>query len=193
MSSFWKRFAAIVGGGTGVAALPFFASLGKIEPPWPPHVGILSSVVILVIALLMWFGAEHSRTSRKRARRPAIVWPLLALVLGLVGYLVLLSMFTEAVPGEERRLVRGFTCNQDSLDLHPQECPHVPVFRIDQALWDEFSIWTPWSITLVRMALLLTWFLFLGGLVSLIGLVAARNRKGGRSISPGVSSPPAGT
>ena len=69
--------------GAALAALPFFASLADLQPPWPPAIGFVSSALVLLSSLLAW---EWTRRSRIRNRRLLTLASVALTVIGLFGY-----------------------------------------------------------------------------------------------------------
>src|SRR5688500_10025492 len=63
---FFRDIVAVVGFGSAFAAIPLFASMENLQPPWPSSIAYVSSAVILVATLLAWeFGPGLSRRQRR--------------------------------------------------------------------------------------------------------------------------------
>ena len=110
MDQYLRDLLKVVGIGGAFALLPALAALAGLSPPWPPAIGGVSALLILVFSLIVWEWVRKSRTAHRRA------WILSALVLtltGLFGYLILYSLFIEPVPGTDERVIRGFTCTPE--------------------------------------------------------------------------------
>ena len=150
--------------GTG-AAVPFFAYVAKIAPPWPPGVMLLTALTELVsLVLVFQFLRTKGRKSVNRAM--AIIAPLLFLT--SLGYLVLLSVFTYVPPHTTERFTKGFVCRPNIQALYPKECPLVSREILSGAQYIAENIWTDWSVQLMQVAIPCFWlaaFILLSGLI----------------------------
>jgi hypothetical protein len=181
MDQYLRDLLKVVGIGGAFALLPALAVLAGLSPPWPPAIGGVSALLILVFSLIVWEWVRKSRTSHRRA------WILAALVLtlaGLFGYLILYSLFIEPVPGTDERAIRGFTCTPDALKVHKQACPDLPREALEDAEWESLKLWTRQSVTLVRLGLAVSWLVFTAGLIATVGAILAGRRLKAPAANP---------
>jgi uncharacterized membrane protein YfcA len=173
MDQYLRDLLKVVGIGGAFALLPALAALAGLAPPWPPAIGGVSALLVLVFSLIVWEWVRKSRTSSRR------IWIVAALFLtltGLIAYLLLYSLFIEPVPGTDERVVRGFTCTADALTVYPKACPDLPREALADAEWEAHALWTRQSVTLVRMGLALSWLVFTAGLIATVGAILAGRR-----------------
>lgn len=173
MDQYLRDLLKVVGIGGAFALLPALAALAGLSPPWPPAIGGVSALLILVFSLIVW---EWVRKSRTTSRRKWIIWALVLTLSGLVGYLTLYSLFIEPIPGTDERVIRGFTCTADAQLVHGSKCPDLPREALQDAEWEAPALWTRSSITLVRMGLALSWLIFTAGLIATVGAILAGRR-----------------
>lgn len=143
-----------------VAIVPLFAMLGGVDPPWPAGSGYMS--ILLVIAGIL--GGRQllaQRSEKDRSRQTATTSTAAA---GLVLYLVLYSLFVETIPHSDVRVTKGFVCTADALLVYGKTCPSLPRDALRDAEWETMALWTGWSVTIIRIALVMTWSAFIGGL-----------------------------
>jgi hypothetical protein len=178
IDSYLKNLIKVLAVGAAFAGIPLFAALARLEPPWPPAMGYVSSALVLLAALVAW---EWTRGAKVRHRRRWILAGTLVTVGGLFGYLALYSFFVEAVPGASARVIRGYECLPDAVEAFPGQCPDLPRESIEDAGWETTRLWTRKSITTVRLGLALSWLLFTAGLILTLGSVVAGRDVGGRS------------
>jgi hypothetical protein len=84
-------------------------------------------------------------------------------------YLTMLSQFTFTEPHSNLRSVKGFVCTNDALIVYRDLCPWLHDDQLAEAEWEAPRLWTLWSITLVRIAVVTLWSLSFTSLASLIG------------------------
>lgn len=174
MDQYLRDLLKIIGIGGLFAALPAVVALAGLEPPWPPAIGGVSALLVLVSSLLVW---EWVRNARQAHRRGWILAAVLLTSIGLVGYLILYSLFIEPIPdGRGERVIRGFACTADALAVYGDKCPDLPREALADAEWESVALWTRQSVTIVRLGLALTWILFIAGLISTIGAILAGRR-----------------
>ena len=178
MDEYLKNLLKVLGVGAAFATLPLFASLAKLEPPWPPAIGYVSAALILLASLIAW---EWNRKSRQVHRRRWIVAGLALTLLGLLSYLILYSMFIEPIPGSDERVVRGYECNARALAVHGDLCPDLPREALMDAEWEALALWTRSSVTVARVLLTLAWLVFVTGLIACIGAIVAGRQFGGKA------------
>ena len=151
-------------------ALPVLAALAGVAPPWPRGAATLTALLEIVTLILIYHWV--SRLSRAGLsslfRRLA---PVMALF--LVAYLVLFSMFVFTLPTNGEPVVKGFACTPNAAALAERfgdACPFLGRDALAAATYEVDRLWTIASITLVRLALFVTW---LGFFLSFVAFVAA--------------------
>lgn len=150
--------------GTG-AAVPFFAYVAKIAPPWPPGIMLLTALTELV-CLILAFQFLRTRGRNTVNRAMAIMAPLL--FLASLGYLTLFSVFTYVTPHTNERFTKGFVCKPDIERLYPGECPMIGRNVLAESQYNAEAIWTDWSIELMQVLISSFWiaaFMLLSGLI----------------------------
>lgn len=170
ISGYLTGLRKVLGFGAAFASLPLLASLARLEPPWPPGIGFVSSALILLSALLAW---EWTRRARIGNRRALILASAALTSIGLFSYLALYSLFVEPIPGSSERVIRGYACSPEALQVYGDSCPDLPRDALKDAEWEAVVLWTRSSVTLVRLGLALSWLVFTAGLVGAVGAVVA--------------------
>lgn len=173
MEAYLRNLAKVLGIGAAFAAIPLFASLAALQPPWPPAIGQVSAALVLLASLAAW---EWTRKARRVHRRRWVVVATVLTLCGLFGYLLLYSMFVEDVPNTDVRLVRGYRCTADALLVYGDACPDLPSDALRDAEWEPLNLWTRSSVTMVRIALTASWLIFTAGLIAAVGSVVAGRR-----------------
>jgi TIR domain len=82
---------------------------------------------------------------------------LLLLAAGL--FLALMSRYTFTIPSSGEVAVKGFVCTPEARQIYPLTCPDDDLDALRSAEYEATRIWQPWSVDLVRLGLLLSWFL----------------------------------
>jgi hypothetical protein len=173
MLDYLKNIQEVLKVGGAIAALPIVAAVVGLSPPWPPAIAGVSALLILVASAVVW---EWVKDARRGTRR---VWVLAALFLtltGLVGYLLLYSLFIEPIPGTDERVIRGYTCTPEALLVHKAACPDLPREALADAEWEAVKLWTRQSVTVVRLGLAVSWLVFTAGLIATVGAILAGRR-----------------
>ena len=146
--------------------LPVAAAFLALDPPWPSGIGYISAALVAGGAAWAHFGAGPGTLVSKRWVKAIVV----ALIVITIGYLSLLSMFVETIPGTAVRVVKGFTCTPDALLVYGDSCPALGRDALRDAEWEAATLWTSSSVMLVRIALAACWLALVAGLA----LAAAR-------------------
>jgi hypothetical protein len=189
IESYLRRITGVLAIGAAFASIPLFASLSRLEPPWPPAIGYVSAALVLIGSLIAW---EWTRAAALRHRRR---WILVATILTLAAlsvYLTLYSLFVETVPGTSARLIRGYACTSEAEQVQNMlgnQCPDLPREALEDAGWNPYELWTRSSITMVRLGLVLSWLIFTAGLVVVVGAIVA-GREAGAGGLPEVGTDP---
>ena len=174
MGRFLQNILGLFGFIALISPVPVFVALADLEPPWPPAIPTLSSIILLVFAVLAW---EWTRKSRRGLRRGWMVTSLVVMLVSLFGYLALNSYFVEYAPGSDLRAIRGYECTNAAAELYP-DCPDLPREALEDAGWESVKLWTRASVTNVRLLLVLGWLAFMAGLIGIIGSVIAGRQVG---------------
>jgi hypothetical protein len=177
IASYLRNLTGVLATGAAFAALPLFASLADLQPPWPPAIGYVSAAFVLIGSLAAW---EWTRAAKVRNRRLWIIIATGVTLLGLVSYLTLYSMFIEIIPASGIRVIRGYECTSDALLLYGDQCPDLPRQALQDASWETVDLWTRSSVTKVRLGLAFSWLIFTAGLVLAVGSIVAGRKAGSR-------------
>jgi hypothetical protein len=158
-------------GGSIVA--PLSDLVFKIGPPYPSGVSIITSIVELLVlmGIFQFWNSLSARAINKR-----LVIALNVAAISFILYLILLGTATFIEPVGQQRLVKGFW-------LRPEAAAQIETIRkkpgkagytIDEFLRgkenDPELVWTMFSITFMRIALILTWLAMFVGLAGFIGM-----------------------
>ncbi|WP_147149440.1 hypothetical protein [Reyranella soli] len=146
----WKW---IVVAGSG----PFIAKFLGVAPPWPAALPFITAAFMLVAIVLVY--QIYKRSSRKTVNKVLIRFSVL-LVAAFFLYLAIYSEFTFDVPlpnGSSVVRIKGFVCNDVALTVHEKSCPWLGERELSGAEWTPENLWRSWSITVVRLMLVLTW------------------------------------
>ena len=170
LDTYLRDLTKVLGIGAGFASIPLILSLASLQPPWPPAIGYVSAVLVLVSALLAW---EWNRSARQASRRKWIIAGTTLSIMGLGSYLLCYSLFIETVPDTGLRIIRGYTCTPDAKLVYKDVCPDLPREALRDAEWESPILWTRASLSVVRLALTFTWLGFIAGLVISTGSVIA--------------------
>ncbi len=180
LNAYLKNLVTVLGVGAGFAAIPLFAQLASLEPPWPPAIGTVSAALVLLASLGAW---EWARQGRLASRRRLFLAAVVLTLGGLIAYMWLYSSFVEPVPGAKLRVVRGFVCTAEAQQLYGQACPDLPRDALRGAEWEALALWTRDSVTGARLGLVVSWLVFTSGLIAAVGAIIA-GRKIGAGAAP---------
>lgn len=166
---FFKEVLKVIGYGAAFAAIPLFASMENLQPPWPTAIAYVSAAVILVATLIAWeFGSSLTKNQRRIMLMIAIVLTLM----GLFSYLYLYSNFV-IVLDEADRVIIGYECNLPTSKVYPTICPNLGKMELERASYDPTALFTKDSLTNVRMLLVASWLVFVAGLMAAVGWAVA--------------------
>jgi hypothetical protein len=174
MESYLAKLIRVLGVGAAFATLPLLAAFSKLEPPNPPAIAYVSSALILLAALIAWeWGQGASRTLR---RRRVMVSAVLC-VAALLAYMYVYLSFVENIPGSEIRIVRGYVCTPQAIEVYREYCPDIPKAMIAEANWETKTLWTRQSVANVEIMLVAAWLVFTAGLIGAVGSIVSGERK----------------
>jgi hypothetical protein len=166
-----KDFRSVLGLATkGVVAAPLAALFVDFGPSWPSAMPVLTSVwelIVLILVFEFWYGA-----ARRRQRRRMIGLGLL-LGLSFAAYLLILSEYTTTNPAGGL-VVHGYSVLPDV------QRTIAPEFSLREALegaeYDPLRVWTPSSVTHLRLAFLAAWFGMFGSLAAFVAVFVLNQR-----------------
>ena len=150
----------------GSVFLPFIASFIAVIPPWPRGLNIMTAI-FQFIALMAVYQVYFSKPKRTITRNVSVLAAACFAI--VIGYMVLFTLFTIYIPPAKRSIVIGYQCRPDALKIFGDRCPFLTFDELASVSFDEFLLWTPLSIALVRVLLIVLWFLFFIGLAALMG------------------------
>ncbi|MBQ0958721.1 toll/interleukin-1 receptor domain-containing protein [Ideonella sp. 4Y11] len=129
---------------------------GGTVPPWPGGSGPLTAVLAVAGALAL----GRWRAQRRLADGRALLIGAAVLMLVATGvFLALLSRYTFTIPSTGEVAVKGFVCTPEARLIYPLTCPDDDLDALRSAEYEATRIWQAWSVDLVRLGLLLSWFL----------------------------------
>jgi hypothetical protein len=176
----FRGLAAWAAGGSIV--FPFIASFLSIIPPWPSGLNSITAVFQLVSLIYVF---QFYSVRGTEAKRIGLLFALAFVV--IMVYILAFSVLTIYIPEVKRSLVVGFQCTSKALIVFPQKCPFLDLDDLSGVSFDEFQLWTKWSISLARCVLIALWFAFFIVISSLIGkfLIFQMNRSAARTPAGG--------
>lgn len=165
MSSAWddarklvQRYKELVAAVTSAfVLLPLAAHQVDLTPPWPAAVVLVTALVQLVVALVM-FTFVRQWSNRRSSR--FLLLAAVGLMISSTAYMVAVSHLTFVGGPAKERLVKGYACTTEALRLqrYADKCPLLNDGLIATAERAD-ELWTTESIALARMTLLLLWLL----------------------------------
>jgi hypothetical protein len=169
MQGFWrllKDVRHLLVWAVGSATIPIVAGFASLYPPWPPAIVQVTALLQVVTLILVY---QYLRLSSVKVINRTLFAGAVILCLVSTLYLVALSQFTFTEPISKLRFVKGFVCTKDALALYANLCPWLGDDQLREAEWESARMWTPWSITAVRVALVLLWSTSFVALSSVLG------------------------
>lgn len=173
---FFREMVEIAGFGAAFAAIPLFASMEDLQPPWPKPVAYISAAFIILAALL---AREFGPGLKSRGRRLMLIIAAALSVVGLFSYLFLYSRFVFSIPGGDR-IILGYACNAVT-EPHYASCPNLSDLELRRAAYNPELLYTKTSLDVVRLSLVAAWMLFTAGLMGAVGWAVSSRRLGGRT------------
>ena len=67
---------------------------------------------------------------------PDLIIATVLMLVGLIAYLTLYSLFVEPIPGAHARVVRGYVCTADAARVYGDACPDLPREALAGAEWE---------------------------------------------------------
>jgi hypothetical protein len=168
-------------------ALPPLASLvAGIGPPWPHPAGVaafcaLAGAACVLLAHRRALTREDEADPWRGTRR----WFGLFIV-SLVAFILLKSFFCYNAPSFANQVAGGFVLQDDMKDFLKDDPSATVETLLEEALYHPTRVWEPWSVYLVRGAILVSWVALFAGLAyPLASALFARKGPG----EPGGGSP----
>jgi hypothetical protein len=152
--------------GLASASVPFLAAFSGVTPPWPKHIALLTAVFQLMA--IMYVYQTQLRASRREVSRN-MRWSAIIFCVAFFLYLFVFSQFAIYIPGRDEYLIVGFECTKKATEAYPGACSSLGLNELARARYDEFELWTRFSISATRVALTAMWCLFFVGLSVFVG------------------------
>jgi hypothetical protein len=169
MQGFWhllREVRHLLTWGVGSATVPIAIGFTSFYPPWPPAIVQLTAL-LQVVALVLTYHTFRQASAKVLNR--LLATSAAVLCIGSLLYLVGLSQFTFTEPLSKLRFVKGFICTSDAFTVYHDMCPWLGDDQLRQAEWEAPRLWTLWSVTVVRVALVLLWLVSFVALSTLLG------------------------
>jgi hypothetical protein len=160
----WRKFGGVIGMCIAAFALGMVHRWFGVGPPWPPPAqAALFTFLAMTVA---WFANDAAVQADIMGRR-APRWLAIGTGTALVLFAVLFTALTVPAPAWPNLEARG-------LELQPPVARHLagnPGTTVDDmfagAGYDPLAIWVPWTVIVVRCALLLLWLALAAGVAAL--------------------------
>lgn len=147
-------------------ALPVGAIWAQISPPWPRGVPLIT---VVIEAAAIGFAFQMLRASPPKTVRRTILSASVALAVLLSVYLVLVSYFTYETPTTKQLWAKGFTCTPEATLVYKDKCPDLGIDELKDAEYEAERLWTARSVTVIRVALVISWLASFSALAVLVG------------------------
>jgi hypothetical protein len=159
--------------------IPFVAQFLSIIPPWPKGLSAITAILELVTLILAYQGFKNDPPKVTRSVRLLAAASFVILLV----YITSFTLFTIYVPIAGRSIVIGYTCLSEAAKVFGDRCPFLNLDDLSGVAYDEFLLWTKWSVSIVRTSLVALWLLLFFCLSLLIGqfLVFQMKRRVSRS------------
>ncbi len=141
---------------SGFIAIPVAAKIFSISPPWPTGIIIMTSFTEL-IALIIVFHFLGSASKKRISKKMTI--SLIVLTLCILLYLIVFSQFTYIIPTTNEYSVKGFVPTQEAYLVFNDKCPWLGLDELRMAEYNAERLWTPQSITTIRILLVFLWLI----------------------------------
>lgn len=124
--------------------------------------------------------------SRKKINRTILLSSLLMAVVAPI-YLLSLSLLTYDIPTDGSRGARGFACTEAATQVpeYAATCPLLTATQIDDAGYMAADLWTPASVAVARVGLIVLWsicFLALVGIISSFAVFQTRQKRPDKAL-----------
>ena len=161
-----QKFTTLSFGALGVgAAVPFFAYVANIAPPWPPGIMLMTALTELVCLIVVF---QFLRTKGRKLVDRVIAALALSLSLASLAYLILIAIFTYVTPHTNERFVKGFVCRPEIQKFYWNQCPFVSRDLLSGLQYTAENVWVDWSVALMQVVIAVLWlvcFIFLSSVI----------------------------
>ena len=161
-----KSYNKVIAWTFGSAVAPIAAGMVKLAPPWPSAI-IQITAMFEVLALI--FSFQLLQKKKVNTVNRIMIMSLFAFALSTIIYLVMTSMFVYIEPVSGDRFVKGFSCTPEAVQVFAGRCPFFSDENLRAAEWDAGRLWQSWSITVVRVSIVILWATMFSSLASSIG------------------------
>jgi hypothetical protein len=139
----------------GAAVMPFAWSFA-LEPPWPAHSTIVTTIIELSVLAFVY---QYFRRSKHRRETRTMIAGAALLVASFSLYLPMFSQLTYDTPTTERRFAKGFVCTVEARTVYGDKCPNLGMDELKGAEYEAERLWTSQSVTAVKIGLFGLWTL----------------------------------
>jgi len=170
-------------------AVPFAAALIDLSPPWPRGV-VLATAVVELVALVLVF--QFFKSAKRRPINRVLLTGTLVLALVSPVYLTMLSLYTYQVPTTGERFVKGYDCTPEAVAvLKERPCSSLRLYDLQTVEYKAEWLWTGGSIAVIRITLVLLWFLVFASLSLALGsFLVYQMQTPGRRARKAAGKPP---
>jgi hypothetical protein len=151
--------------GTGTA-VPFFAYVANIAPPWPPGIMLLTALTELVCLIVVF---QFLRAKGRKLVNRVVAYLAVLLCLNSFAKLIIIAIFTYVTPHTNERFVKGFVCRPEIQQFYPDQCPFASREILSGLQYTAENVWLDWSVALMQVIIASMWFACFIFLSSLIG------------------------
>jgi hypothetical protein len=169
---FFREIAKVLAYASVFAAIPVFASLQNLQPPWPTGIAHVSAAIIFLATILVW---ELGRGMGRKSRRRLLLLAAGLTMIGLFAYLYLYSTYVVSIEGGDR-IIMGYECNAPTRAVYKDMCPNLGEMELNRAGYDPRLLFTRGSLSAVRLGLVATWLVFVAGLIAAVGWAVSGRR-----------------
>jgi hypothetical protein len=160
----WRKFGGAIGVCIAAIGLGLIHHWTGIGPPWPPPAQ--AAVFTFLAMAVAWFANDAAVQSDIMSRR-APRWLVIGTGVALVLFAGLFVSLTAPAPSWPNLEARGLEL-QPAVAKHLLENPGTTAGDMFAgAGYDPTAIWVPWTVAVVRCALLLLWLALAAGVAAL--------------------------
>jgi hypothetical protein len=186
-----RDFRSITGYAVGGAGtLPIVAAISGIAPPWPPSIGPITSIFIVISLVII-----HQRSSGSSFRRATAYITLSAMVavIAMIVFLGMRDIFTFQLPTTQKQIIIGCGYTREAVQVADRlhidvgsGCPGEFHYLLSTASFDNYRIWTQSSLLAIKLGLFTLWLLFFLCLTVSMGVfIVNQKARRGRPIARG--------
>jgi hypothetical protein len=186
-----REFQSLSVGALGAgAAVPFFAYVANIAPPWPPGIMLLTALTELVCLIVVF---QFLRPKGRKVVNRVIATVASLLCLSSLGYLIFIAIFTYVTPHTNERFSKGFVCRPEIHQFYPDQCPFATREFLSGLQYNADNIWMDWSVALMQVMIASMWlvcFIFLSSLIGAFLVFQTKVKSVGMRLSQDVQNIP---